>query len=90
MKKNTAYVGAETTPCNLRETEEGGVCVCTATYCDYLEDPTPEHEPQFSLVSSSKVRFFIIYKEIVNILVFFIYFLGWFTFWNYQRSFQFI
>lgn len=49
-------MGAETTPCNLRETEEGGVCVCTAAYCDYLEDPTPEHEPQFSLVSSSKVR----------------------------------
>ncbi|KAM7359469.1 glucocerebrosidase 1b [Cochliomyia hominivorax] len=50
-----ASVGAENTPCNLRETKEGeGVCVCTASYCDYLEDPLPEHEPQFSLVSSSK------------------------------------
>ncbi|KNC29753.1 hypothetical protein FF38_05244 [Lucilia cuprina] len=49
-----AYIRAENTPCNLRETPDGGVCVCTSSYCDYLEDPTPEEEPRFSLVSSSK------------------------------------
>lgn len=46
---------AATTPCKLRETPEGGVCVCDAEYCDYLDDPTPTSDVQYSLVSSSKV-----------------------------------
>ncbi|TMW53582.1 hypothetical protein DOY81_001346 [Sarcophaga bullata] len=49
-----SYIEAVSTPCDLRDTANGGVCVCTASYCDYLEDPTPEDEAAFSLVSSSK------------------------------------
>ncbi|XP_059218801.1 lysosomal acid glucosylceramidase isoform X2 [Stomoxys calcitrans] len=47
-------IGAVTTPCNLRPTPEGGVCVCNSDHCDYLDDPTPASEYQFALVSSSK------------------------------------
>ncbi|XP_073816320.1 lysosomal acid glucosylceramidase-like [Musca autumnalis] len=47
-------INAVTTPCNLRETPEGGVCVCNSEYCDYLDDPTPESDVQYALVSSSR------------------------------------
>ncbi|XP_075170528.1 lysosomal acid glucosylceramidase-like [Haematobia irritans] len=47
-------IDALTTPCNLRPTPDGGVCVCDSDYCDYLDDPTPESEYQYSIVSSSK------------------------------------
>ncbi|XP_050327113.1 lysosomal acid glucosylceramidase-like isoform X1 [Bactrocera neohumeralis] len=42
------------TPCALREYPAGLVCVCNATYCDYLENPSPENENEFVIVSSSK------------------------------------
>ncbi|XP_011192894.2 lysosomal acid glucosylceramidase [Zeugodacus cucurbitae] len=42
------------TPCVLREYSTGLVCVCNATYCDYLENPTLENEKEFVVVSSSK------------------------------------
>ncbi|CAD6992978.1 unnamed protein product [Ceratitis capitata] len=41
-------------PCALREYKNGFVCVCNATYCDYLDDPSPENEEEFVIVSSSK------------------------------------
>ncbi|XP_053950449.1 lysosomal acid glucosylceramidase-like [Anastrepha ludens] len=41
-------------PCALREYKTGLVCVCNATYCDYLDDPTPNEEYLFTVVSSTK------------------------------------
>ncbi|XP_067617065.1 lysosomal acid glucosylceramidase-like [Eurosta solidaginis] len=42
------------TPCHLREYKTGLVCICNATYCDYLEDPSPSDENEFVIVSTSK------------------------------------
>ncbi|XP_017480968.1 PREDICTED: glucosylceramidase-like [Rhagoletis zephyria] len=44
----------ENTPCQLRMYKKGFVCVCNATYCDYLDDPTPNNESEFVVVSTSK------------------------------------
>ncbi|XP_037952534.1 lysosomal acid glucosylceramidase-like [Teleopsis dalmanni] len=49
-----ATVSGQSFPCVLRETKYGSVCVCNATYCDYLEDPTPVDDHKFVVVSSSK------------------------------------
>ncbi|XP_037943788.1 lysosomal acid glucosylceramidase-like [Teleopsis dalmanni] len=43
-----------TKPCKLRETNFGSVCVCTAEYCDYLENPKSEQPNQLNIISSSK------------------------------------
>ncbi|XP_017491554.1 PREDICTED: uncharacterized protein LOC108379711, partial [Rhagoletis zephyria] len=44
----------ENTPCQLRMYKKGFVCICNATYCDYLDDPTPNNESEFVVVSTSK------------------------------------
>jgi len=38
----------------LRNAQYGKVCVCTADYCDYLENPTLEEDQEFALISSTK------------------------------------
>ncbi|EDW67997.1 lysosomal acid glucosylceramidase [Drosophila virilis] len=45
---------AETVPCKLKDAQYGKVCVCTADYCDYLENPTLSQDDEFALISSSK------------------------------------
>ncbi|KAH8383151.1 hypothetical protein KR009_007092, partial [Drosophila setifemur] len=44
----------ESTPCQLKDAEHGKVCVCTADYCDYLENPILTEDDEFALISSSK------------------------------------
>ncbi|KAH8278992.1 hypothetical protein KR018_012131, partial [Drosophila ironensis] len=41
-------------PCNLRETGHGSVCVCNASYCDYLGQPELTDNSQIVVISSSK------------------------------------
>jgi len=52
----TLKATAITTPCILRDTKYGSVCVCNSTYCDYLEsdDVKPNNSNEFIVVSSSK------------------------------------
>ncbi|XP_060649580.1 lysosomal acid glucosylceramidase [Drosophila nasuta] len=45
---------AENIPCNLQDAEYGKVCVCTADYCDYLENPTLSEDSEFALISSTQ------------------------------------
>ncbi|SPP81209.1 lysosomal acid glucosylceramidase [Drosophila guanche] len=44
----------ETVPCKVKDGEQGKLCVCTADYCDYLENPTLTDDTEFALISSSK------------------------------------
>ncbi|XP_030370702.1 lysosomal acid glucosylceramidase [Scaptodrosophila lebanonensis] len=45
---------AETLPCRLRETSHGSVCVCTSSYCDYVEMPLLNNGQQIVVISSSQ------------------------------------
>ncbi|KAI8045127.1 hypothetical protein M5D96_001306 [Drosophila gunungcola] len=45
---------SESIPCKLRDASHGKVCVCTADYCDYLENPVLTDENEWYLISSSK------------------------------------
>nr|XP_036224105.1 lysosomal acid glucosylceramidase [Bactrocera oleae] len=49
-----SHSNQETLPCALKEYSTGLVCVCNSKYCDYLDDPTPNEEYVFAVVSSSK------------------------------------
>ncbi|KAL7727277.1 hypothetical protein ACLKA6_016030 [Drosophila palustris] len=51
-----AIIGGQTEsfPCKLKDAEHGMVCVCTADYCDYLENPTLEEDSEFALISSTE------------------------------------
>ncbi|XP_055906513.1 lysosomal acid glucosylceramidase-like [Eupeodes corollae] len=42
------------TPCALRDTAYGNVCVCNTTYCDFLEPVSPASEDSIVVTSSSK------------------------------------
>ncbi|KAH8311657.1 hypothetical protein KR044_007405 [Drosophila immigrans] len=42
------------TPCKLQDAQHGKVCVCTADYCDYLENPTLSADSEFALISSTE------------------------------------
>ncbi|ALC45843.1 CG31148, partial [Drosophila busckii] len=44
----------KTVPCKLKDAKYGKVCVCTADYCDYLENPTVSKDNEFALISSTK------------------------------------
>ncbi|KAH8281150.1 hypothetical protein KR054_012512, partial [Drosophila jambulina] len=46
---------SESIPCKLKEADHGKVCVCTADYCDYLENPILTEDNEFALISSSKL-----------------------------------
>lgn len=53
-----SYMGfsyALTTPCLLRPSTFGSVCVCNVTYCDFLDPVTPTGVDGFVLTSSSKM-----------------------------------
>ncbi|XP_064550259.1 lysosomal acid glucosylceramidase [Drosophila montana] len=45
---------ALSTPCQLRETSYGSVCVCNSSYCDYLDQPILSDNAQIVVISSSK------------------------------------
>ncbi|EDV91464.1 lysosomal acid glucosylceramidase [Drosophila grimshawi] len=45
---------AKTVPCKLKDVKYGKVCVCTADYCDYLDNPTLSKDDDFAIISSSK------------------------------------
>ncbi|XP_001994836.2 lysosomal acid glucosylceramidase [Drosophila grimshawi] len=45
---------ALSTPCQLRETNYGSVCVCNSSYCDYLEQPELNDNVHIVAISSSK------------------------------------
>lgn len=49
------FSDAEVSPCKLRPTSHGSVCVCTEDYCDYMEDSDvlPTENGKFTVISSS-------------------------------------
>ncbi|EDW15439.1 uncharacterized protein Dmoj_GI22783 [Drosophila mojavensis] len=48
------WAAALSTPCQLKETQYGSVCVCNSSYCDYLEQPELQDDNQIVVISSSK------------------------------------
>ncbi|XP_017959153.1 lysosomal acid glucosylceramidase isoform X2 [Drosophila navojoa] len=50
----SGWAAALSTPCQLRETQYGNVCVCNSSYCDYLEQPDLRDDNQIVVISSSK------------------------------------
>lgn len=53
MKNN--LISEASTPCRLRPTTYGSVCVCDENYCDYMDDTDllPSDDGQFVFISSS-------------------------------------
>lgn len=48
------WANGQGNPCKIRKTKYGNVCVCTADYCDTLEDIEPQNVGDYVVVSSSK------------------------------------